>query len=138
MSAFTRPGSRHVHTKLSHKEYIDPFAVPLVLELMPLPKHILVNLPPKPLETSMVSFPKTTTKRRRRRHIKQRSGARISLAGRRHYRESINVDASRFIPFSRQQLSPPAHHAHCPPPPSRPAPPQKPAASLLLASSACT
>ena len=28
MSAFTRPGSRHVHTKLSHKEYIDPFAVP--------------------------------------------------------------------------------------------------------------
>ena len=77
-----------------------------ILELMPLPKHILVNLPPKPLETSMVSFPKTTTKRRRRRHIKQRSGARIRLAGRRHYRESINVDASRFIPFSRQQLSP--------------------------------
>ena len=36
-----------------------------ILELMPLPKHILVNLPPKPLETSMVSFPKTTTKRRR-------------------------------------------------------------------------
>ena len=26
MSAFTRPGSRHEHTKLSHKEYIDPFA----------------------------------------------------------------------------------------------------------------
>ncbi len=65
MSAFTRPGSRHVHTKLSHKEYIDPFAVPLCAELMPpllpppLPKHILVNLPPKPPETSMVSFPET-------------------------------------------------------------------------------
>ena len=73
MSAFTRPGSEHVHTKLSHKEYIDPLAFAhtrlySTLELMPphwararaqkarafriararaLAKHILVNLPPK-------------------------------------------------------------------------------------------
>jgi hypothetical protein len=75
---------------------------------MPLPKHILVNLPPKPLETSMVSFPKTTTKTPLPplHQAAQRRAPRISLAGRRHYRESINVDASRFIPFSRQQLSP--------------------------------
>ena len=69
MSAFTRPGSRHVHTKLSHKEYIDPFAVPLELMLL-LPKHILVNLPPKPLETSLLlawsAFPNGRLKMRSR------------------------------------------------------------------------
>ena len=133
MSAFTRPGSRHVHTKLSHKEYIDPFAVPYTGTnaatkthsrkfTAKAPRDVHGQLSQNDDENAAAATSSSPAPRQP-----------ISLAGRRHYRESINVDASRFIPFSRQQLSPPAHHAQCPPPT-----PLEPAASLLLASSACT
>jgi hypothetical protein len=136
MSAFTRPGSRHVHTKLSHKEYIDPFAVPYTGTNAATKTHSRKFTAKAPRDVhgqlSQNDDENAAAATATPHQAAQRGGARISLAGRRHYRESINVDASRFIPFSRQQLSPPAHHAHCPPPP------QEPAASLLLASSACT